>query len=965
MTHLIVYDTNNNAHILDLKDEGNVYLTKQFASISDFTIKGGYSQSFRIPMTERNASFFSPLWNPNNLTFDFGKKIEAEIQVDTLPIEKGYLQVQKVYSKGEMWHEIDAQFFSNVPNLATEIGEKKISDIQDLTSLNHLMLFDNVPQPFAHTDLLYGIADRGQRFSENLNEIYNTGAKPVLSGDNPLYVNDLTPFVNVKYLFDNVFADANFTYESTTLDGILEDYYMPFINSQFSATEETVEDLYFFAITTGATLNDFTVTIPTANIYQSFPLNGSYLVEVADNGSNLSPSMVYSADFTGTYEFSIRLGVKIANPYPFFANINSTCYARIVDNTTNAILYQASFVAYTYDTLFQINAPVSLLQGQSVRLEVAFQKIVYNYLGTFYTFDTYELNSNGWWRLNLVPFNTIMQSGTMDVPKCAPDYKQIDLVRDIIKMHNLVIIPSQTDARHLIIEPMTIYLGSGNTDVDWTHKLDLTKDVVLYSPKAEQNKTFLWTYKAGGEYLSQLYVSAGRTYGEYKIFDTGNDFATGENKMELQLASTPLNEINGMNIPIPKFINEQGQFVASGARCLYLVPQTMEVSLWNEDTSEAELKTIKLFSHYSELNPSVTDYDLNFAPETPLQVIVANPYNNLWNLYWRRYYNELYSDEARTMEAYFLLDPVDYYNIKFNDIIYIKDSYWRLIDIEGYALDKRISVKCKLVKFLSVVLTDCDLTPSAIGLSGQVFFSDGVDDDLNGSQECCELYGYTWSTEKGQCYAIGGRAGQPSQVNINTQQVEKQNVTLGSNNIIEQGNDLSIVSGNNNKATTDVNGSLIIGNGIDAPYRGIHYGDGSVDTGTAIKGRSQGGILMASGFGDYAATGDKIELFLNGGSDYINLEDGVNWMIEVNAIGLTPTGERHSLSFFTHIWKDTTAASGVGSKQYDDGDFGACSLSIDTTTNTAEHRLSIQSTTATYPINDVHWSATIKYTQTL
>lgn len=959
MTHLIVYDINNNAHILDLKDEGNVYLTKQFASISDFTIKGGYSQSFRIPMTERNSSFFSPLWNPNNLTFDFGKKIEAEIQVDTLPIEKGYLQVQKVYSKGEMWHEIDAQFFSNVPNLATEIGEKKISDIQDLSSFNHLMIFDNVPQPFAHTDLLYGIADRGQRFSENLNEIYNTGAKPVLSGDNPLKVNDLTPFVNVKYLFDNVFADANFTYESTTLDGILEDYYMPFINSQFSATEEQIEDLYFSAY------NPDTETFGSG----TYHLDGVYLDEYADNGNNLnSTTIVYTAPFDGLYQINVRMITQLDDTgVTLSPNAINTAYVRIVDNTTNAVLWQQSFNEYFYESTFETSANINLIAGQSIKLVVQFLtlELFDAPSNQYYSFSSHDLKFNSGWWLNAVGFTAIMQGGTMDVQKCAPDYKQIDLVRDIIKMHNLVIIPSQTDPRHLIIEPMTIYLGSGNTDVDWTHKLDLTKDVVLYSPKAEQSKTFLWTYKAGGEYLSQLFVRAGRTYGEYKIFDTGNDFATGENKMELQLASTPLNEINGMNIPIPKFINEQGQFVASGARCLYIVPQTMQVSLWNEDTSEAELKTIKLFSHYSELNPSVTDYDLNFAPETPLQVIVANPYNNLWNLYWRRYYNELYSDEARTMEAYFLLDPVDYYNIKFNDVIYIKDSYWRLIDIEGYALDKRISVKCKLVKFLSVVLTDCDLTPSAIGLSGQVFFTDGVDDDLNGSQECCELYGYTWSTEKGQCYAIGGLAGQPSQVNINTQQVEKQNVTLGSNNIIEQGNDLSIVSGNNNRATTDVNGSLIIGNGIDAPYRGIHYGDGSVDTGTAIKGRSQGGILMASGFGDYAATGDKIELFLNGGSDYINLEDGVNWMIEVNAIGITPTGERHSLSFFTHIWKDTTAASGVGSKQYDDGDFGACSLSIDTTTNTAEHRLSIQSTTATYPINDVHWSATIKYTQTL
>lgn len=959
MTHLIVYDSNNNQHILDLKDEGNVYLTKQFSSIADFSIKGGYSQSFRLPMTERNASFFSPLWNPNNLTFDFGKKIEAEIQVDTLPIERGYLQVQKVYSKGEMWHEIDAQFFSNVPNLTTEIGEKKIKDIVDLVNLNHEMLFDNVPQPFAHTNLLYGLTDRGQRFSENLNEIYNTGAKPVLSQDNPLKVNDLTPFVSIKYLFEQIFAEADFTYESTTLDGIIEDYYMPFIAAQYSATEEQIEDLYFSAY------NPDTETFTSG----TYDLAG-YVNEYADNGGNLNGTTnVYTAPFDGLYQIKVNVNTILddnGTGISIFGNPINTGQIRIVDAVTNVTLWQETFNEFFYETSFEALANINLLAGQSVKLIIVFNTLELFDVGSnsFYAFSSHELKPNSGWALNALGFTTIMQGGTMDVPKCAPDYKQIDLVRDIIKMHNLVIIPSQTDQRHLIIEPMTIYLGSGNQDVDWTYKLDYTKDVVLYSPKAEQSKTFMWTYKAGGEYLSQLFVNAGRTYGEYEITDTGNDFATGENKVELGLSSTPLNEISGMSIPIPKFINQQGQFVAPNARCLYLTPQTMDVSLWNEDTTAPELKTIKCFSHYSQLNPTVTDYDLNFAPETPLQSITANPYNNLWNLYWRRYYNELYGAENRTMEAYFLLDPVDYYNIQFNDIIYIKDSYWRLIDIDNYALDKRISVKCKLIKMIDVVITDCDLTVSAITLDGQVLFSDGVDNDLNGSQECCELYGYTWSGAKAKCYAIGGNAGQGSQVNINVVQTEKQNVTLGGNNIIDEGNDLSIISGNYIRAKSDVNGSFIIGNAIDAPYRGVHYGTGSVETGNAIKGRSQGGILMASGFGNYAATGDKIELFINGGSDYINLEDGVNWMIEVNAIGLTPTGERHSLSFFTHIWKDGTAASGAGSKQYDDGDFGACSLSIDTTTNTAQHRLSIQSTTGTYPINDVHWSATIKYTQT-
>lgn len=757
MTTLILYNSAGDGFIIDLKDQANIYLTKQFTSIADFSIQGGYSQSFRIPMTERNSTFFSPLWNPNNLTFDFGQKITAELQVDSLQLEKGYLQVQKVYSKGDMWHELDVQFFSTIPNLSAELKDKKLKDIQDLPNLNHEMIFANVNDPFSNGVLLYGLTDKGQKWSENADDISNLGARSLLSAESPLYVNDLTPFVQSSYLFEQILSDAGFTYESSVLGGLLDNYYIPFVAAKYSATEEQISDLYFSAYSDDS--NDF--------ITGTYTITDAYFSEFADNGGNLT-SNVYTAMFAGDYFINIKLITQLSDdgstpPQPL---ASTTCTIRIKDNTTGDILWYSGFNEYFYESTFESIAQLTLQSGQSIKLEIVFNQLeLPDGIGGFIQYDNHSLKyGSGWW-LNNTSITTIMQEGNMDVVKCAPDYKQVDFIRDIIKMHNLVIIPSTHDANHLMIEPMTIYLGSGNT-IDWTKKIDLEKDIVLYSQKSEQSKTFKWTYSAGTEYLSTLFVNAGRIYGDYVVNVTNNDFANGENNVQLTAKSTPLNEINGTNIPIPKFINENSEFVVPGARILYLTPTTTDIVLWNDSTSEPDIKTIKLFSHYSELNPSVTDYDLNFAPETPLQSIQANPYNNLWNLYWRRYYNELYGDESRTMEAYFLLDYIDYINIGFDDIIYIKDSYWRLLSIENFAIDQRMAVKCKLIKYSSSYVEECGLIPSSLTNNRQVLFSDGVDDDLDGNQGCCELYGYNWNTTDSKCYAIGPVSTRPSQVTI-------------------------------------------------------------------------------------------------------------------------------------------------------------------------------------------------------
>jgi hypothetical protein len=376
--------------------------------------------------------------------------------------------------------------------------------------------------------------------------------------------------------------------------------------------------------------------------------------------------------------------------------------------------------------------------------------------------------------------------------------------------------------------------------------------------------------------------------------------------------------------------------------------------VYNEVDEVGEFKSISHFSHSSSSIPDVASFDLNFAPETYLQNYLAHPVNNMWNLYWRRYYNELYSDESRIMESYFELSPSDFIAIQFSDVIFVKDSYWRLLEISDFNVGKKTSVKCKLAKIISIPEA-CAYTPYVSLANGQIMFTDGVYTNLAGSKSCCELYGYTWNPESEKCYAFGNN-GRPSQISNESFVAVNKPIVRGTANIVESGNDITQVIGNRNIVKSSANGSLVLGDGAIVKEKGFHLSNAN------IAGKSQGGLLIFSGAGSYSASGSKIEIKLNG-VDRLNLDDGAMWLCELSIVMSQNASTKQSALFAFHIYKDTTAAASAVTTITQVGSLNTLGASIDVISDTSKHRLSIGMTGGSgYPYT-VEISGVLKYTQ--
>jgi hypothetical protein len=563
--------------------------------------------------------------------------------------------------------------------------------------------------------------------------------------------------------------------------------------------------------------------------------------------------------------------------------------------------------------------------------------------------------------------------------------RQIDFLNDVIKMHNCAIVPDRTNPNKISIVPYNSYVGSGN-QLDWNAKLDISKDITIYATTELQKSKTTFSYTAGEDYLSKQYKDNNRVYGQYKAegYTVNPDvpissFVTGDNTVQLITRSTPCGNIPGTNIPIPQFINTQNEFVLPGPRALFEAAG-YPIQLFDDSAGvEAPVSySFASLNNYSAIPATITDFDLNFAPEIPPFQINANPYNNLFNLYWRNAFNELYSPNARIMEAFFALDLTDILTFQFSDIVYVNNAQWRILEVSDYKVGNFESTKVKLIKYIDTE-ADCSSTPESININGTVNFIDGAGDPVTPTQSCCVRYGYEWSESDGECYAFNTTGGRPSNgiTGTNTSPVPRNstNIPVDSNTrSVQQGVVLSIADGNNNmiavgdtlKLTESVRGNAMFGKNTLTTFPGMHLGGGwkNDDRGQA-EGGTQYGVILFGSRDALAASGDVIQPTVENTAAQLNIPSDSYWsvLLQVNVTDIDNNTTYNGLHMVTFQKLGATAFASTPIVIAEDNGFATVNfaINIDTTSNTDEHRIEIVTTGTGYGY--IFWTTvTLTYT---
>jgi hypothetical protein len=746
---LTLTDSNGNSAILDLYENEKMHLNYKFTDITDFASVGNYSQEFRVPASATNTDFFGAIFNVNfDGWFDFRKKVEAVLTVNTIPIASGHIQVKKLYWQSGKLFEFEIVFFGEVPNLARLLNEKKLKDIESIVAgdLDYDLLHANVETPpNAHTILT--LCDKWNLTASNPEgqPVYST----VLAGQptyKPLYVGHLTPAVKAQYLFDEIMNDAGLQYSSDYLGDILENVYVPFVNGQYLNSSLGLND-NAANLALASNVNGLTFA-PSNNIYNLY----SALTEYEDAGLNWSAG-VFTVPYTAQYSFNIAANgrVNTLNGEDF-----GNYPVKILVYVNDVFTYEYELLQTSYLFFLNTTQTYAFNGGDTVKFKL--QILPQDSTAGTFTWDVDLFGVGGVNQfgcgVEITSIGTALTGDTCLMEFNAPDMKQIDFMTSIQKMFNLVFVADKTLPNTLRIEPMVEYIASGNT-LDWSQKLDLSKDI-MYSPTTDLQKAkFTFTYTEDGDYFNSIYKDNGRIYGRYEVtesdFEVINEFATGEEKVELAFASTPSAPVENTDVVVPKFLNSEGQFVQPKPRILYYFADFF-VNMYDEVSDSVIQTAVKCLNNYSTMNATVTDNDLNFAPEIPPHTIIANPYNNLYNRWWRNYYRELFDGQARILEGMFALTLNDVFTFQFSDKIWIIDSFWRVLEIQGYVVGEQDLTKVKLIRVLDID-NGCDIVPVSANLDQSLNWETPNGDPAVVTQDCCVRFGYNWNSAKNDCYS--------------------------------------------------------------------------------------------------------------------------------------------------------------------------------------------------------------------
>ena len=429
-------------------------------------------------------------------------------------------------------------------------------------------------------------------------------------------------------------------------------------------------------------------------------------------------------------------------------------------------------------------------------------------------------------------YGTNVYNQKIDIPACIdPQITQKAFLKDLIERFNLVILPDPDDQTELLIEPYDDFISSGGIKY-WTDKLDLDKEIVLKDTTSIQKRSVEFADLPDIDLMNKSiaeHMTHYNPYGKQKIiFD--NDWTSGVLKNNpifspfiTQQVFVNANVELGSQCPVmsvqyeytykwnseesgyeniveptkPKLFYYSGTptaFTANNDQSAYFMHYQLEEEWVNENpfvvgglSSAYKAKTFTTFPKCSPYEISSTGYNQTSSRSlywsTPPLVNASsgsfNSYNNivtdnsLYFTYWRNYLNSIYDPDARIMECHLNLNEVDIFNFSFSDEIFIKDSYWRILEITNYQVGVKSSCKVKLLKVLNNFDTSCPDCGDVIGQNaqgentggGMYFWCPETNPDcsptpalefLTTTQVCCECAGGNWLPSAQVCFASAG-----------------------------------------------------------------------------------------------------------------------------------------------------------------------------------------------------------------
>jgi hypothetical protein len=695
VTELYATLIDGSRYALDVNPVAPIALSKTFLELQDFTKrKGDYTKSFDLPRTPRNDFFFGLFGDPSSIGSGYNPQYISTCWLleDSNIVIEGVLKLESTDYKHNRY---TVSIAGTVAQIKDGIGDKGLSDL-DMSAWAFLPA--NIQASWNRSlwsgHVVFSLNDNG--FGVGLYKKKNTGNVIIDITDpactDSIYLDRTIPAFRLNELIRMIFADAGFELSGSWFSETnVEDIYVQADNPLSSYTQAIS---LFTAVPNGGTT--------LSSSYQIVKMGVTPTIGEFNNAT-----YTYTAPVAGNYTFNV--GIQVSAGLPCGVILSTDLRKNSVAVTTwNHDWCVAGGGNYT----------VALAAGDIVNL----------YMKT----DGTETKPGRVGVGDLVTLTLVSATATgtsVDPSEYLANYKQIDFLREVVSIFNLIVWKPSTEEVRL--DTYDYFMANYGSKKDWSNKVDLSIEPKISPINSELQNPINLELKQAEDILNKEYIQAvGRSYGSYRE-DTGIPFTKGPQAPFKVFAPAPYQEFSSAvaAASIPQIIagklygsEDDITFKPPGLQLVYYCgTYTLSPAvLYTQDTAASSCVQrlyVPVFSPFlltagawpysgTDWRVQVATLDLNFTWFTPPSSNVDNPAtNNLYERYFKEMLRERYDIANKIIEFNAILKPEDITNFSFADTIIINLNGTpvglKILEIKDYSPNIEKSTKIKaMISFI-------------------------------------------------------------------------------------------------------------------------------------------------------------------------------------------------------------------------------------------------------------------------
>ena len=545
---------------LDLFKDEEIKVSDNVTGLFDIgELPSEFSRTITLPGTKKNNAFFEHVYDisvTNPFLFATNIKVDAYFDFGGIYVSSGYLQLNKVSVIANKYVDsYEVTVYGSLSSFAREVNRATLNDLTTLSQYNHDSSFTNISQSWDgdlfNGDIVYPFIDYGQNIRYDFDE-FPTG---INSTSGSVGVQNFKPSIRVQRVFDAIFEQYGYTYESPFIDsGVWDDIYMV-----------CDRDLKY-PVYNGIDLNGF-------GVFEAAPLSGSDTDVTLSDG--IYTPLTYDSiidnpqfNYTGGQYTLDRQQSLIKGRIKLVVNVSGSSgipQFNLQAYRTTGTPGEVDNVDLVQSNKFftEINTQNSSTGDREYTLEEEFSMLITT--GSYQLRLKYDAVSGSNFTVVNNPGGNTNGYLAIDEVVAAADYreieiarnlpqggetgiKQIDFIKGLQKKFNLIIYPSKTKPNHFIVDTFNSWYKKGVVK-NFDNFIDLNKKIEVTPANNLAVREVNFGDKMGKDFLAlQFEKTANRDFGTINYVDNQNFFSQGSLDVETTFSASPLRYIVGTGV---------------------------------------------------------------------------------------------------------------------------------------------------------------------------------------------------------------------------------------------------------------------------------------------------------------------------------------------------------------------------------------------------------------------------------